>query len=286
MGLRAFLVVLAACALCVGAALPEPADGGLKQGKRYLRAQQRANGGFGEPGRAAEVGLTGWVVIGLKAARSSPERPGRAASFLSGRSDPAVTDLELRLLALDALGRNVSTLANRVAGHRRGNGRIGPTINSTIWGIIALRAAGRSVPGVTVRWLRGRQAGSGGWSWYGGGQPDSNDTAAAVQALRAAGVSKNSATIRRACRFIRRHQNPNGGFELTLGRGSDAPSTAWAIQGLIAAGRKPGERAFAYLRRLQRGNGSFRYSARFVSNPVWTTAQVVAALARRPFPAS
>jgi hypothetical protein len=286
MGLRALVTVLVTVALAGGAMLPEPADAGLKQGVRYLRAQQRATGGFGEPGRAADVGLTGWAVIGLRAARSKPERPGRAASFLSGRSDPAVTDLELRLLALDALGRNVSTLASRLAGYRQGNGRIGPTINSTVWGILALRAAGRSIPRVTVRWLRNRQASSGGWSWYGGGQPDSNDTAAAIQALRAAGVSRSSATITRACRFLRRHQNPNGGFELTLGRGSDAPSTAWAIQGLIAAGRKPGDRAFAYLRRLQRGNGSFKYTARYVSNPTWTTAQVVAALARRPFPAS
>ena len=123
---------------------------------------------------------------------------------------------------------------------------------------------------------------SGGWSWLRGGAPDSNDTAAAIQALRAAGV--RGKPIDRALAFLRRHQNRDGGFELTVGRGSDAPSTAWAIQALLAAGAKPGPAAFAYLRRLQRPDGSIRYSVRYDTSRLWTTAQVAPALARRPFP--
>ena len=69
-----------------------------------------------------------------------------------------------------------------------------------------------------------------------------------------------------------------------LDRGSDAPSTAWAIQALLAAGGEPGAAAFAYLRRLQRPDGSVRYSVRYDSSRLWTTAQVTPALARRPFP--
>jgi hypothetical protein len=84
--------------------------------------------------------------------------------------------------------------------------------------------------------------------------------------------------------FLRRHQNPDGGFELTLGRGSDAPSTAWAIQALLAAGVEPGRKASAYLQRLRRPDGGIRYSARYDSNRLWTTAQALPALARRPFP--
>ena len=126
------------------------------------------------------------------------------------------------------------------------------------------------------------QAKSGGWSWYLNGQPDSNDTAAAIEALRVAGVRGKPVT--RAVAFLRSFQRRDGGFELTRGRGSDAQSTAWAIQGLVAAGMKPPRSAFAYLARLKRPEGSYRYSAKYATTPVWVTAQVLAALAKKPFP--
>ena len=83
-----------------------------------------------------------------------------------------------------------------------------------------------------MRFVLGRQARSGGWAWYGGGAPDSNDTAAAIQALRAAGV--RGKPIRRGLAYLRRLQNRDGGFELSPGRGSDSQSTAWAIQAFVS----------------------------------------------------
>ena len=71
---------------------------------------------------------------------------------------------------------------------------------------------------------------------------------------------------------------------MTLGRGSDTQSTAWAIQALLAAGRSPGTPAFRYLERMRRPDGSYRYNARYVTTPLWVTAQVLPALARKPFP--
>ena len=82
----------------------------------------------------------------------------------------------------------------------------------------------------------------------------------------------------------RRLQNADGGFGLSAGRGSDAQSTAWAIQAFIAAGARPGRAAFRYLTRLRRSDGSYRYSAKYATTPVWVTAQVLPALARRAFP--
>jgi prenyltransferase beta subunit len=100
--------------------------------------------------------------------------------------------------------------------------------------------------------------------------------------LRVAGVHGKPVT--RAVQFLRSFQNRDGGFELTHGRGSDAQSTAWAIQGLVAAGVKPPRNAFAYLAGLKRADGSYRYSAKYVTTPVWVTSQVLAALAKKPFP--
>jgi hypothetical protein len=148
--------------------------------------------------------------------------------------------------------------------------------------VLALRQAGEHAPRPSVGFILRRQARSGGWSWLAGSAPDSNDTAAAVEALRAAGV--RGGPIRRAVRYLRRLENADGGVELIPGRGSDTQSTAWAIQAFVAAHARVPARSAAYLRRMRRPDGSFRYSARYLATPVWVTAQVLPALARRPFP--
>lgn len=133
-----------------------------------------------------------------------------------------------------------------------------------------------------VAYLVRAQARTGGFSWYRGGKPDSNDTAAAIEALRSAGV--HGRPIRRGLRYLRRMQNRDGGFSLTPGRASDTQSTAWAIQAFVAAGRKPPSSAFRFLRHMRRADGSYRYSKRYVTTPVFVTAQVLPALVRKPFP--
>jgi Prenyltransferase and squalene oxidase repeat len=263
------LVALAAAAL----AASTPAG--------YLQGRQAPNGGFVEPTGSSGPQLTAWAALGLKAAGASP---GRALDYLVAHEDELteVTDAELVATAESALGRRPDRLLARIRRAQRASGAIGPTVNSTMWGILALRQAGERAPRGAVRFVLRHQARSGGWSWYAGGQPDSNDTAAAVQALRAAGVG--GIPIRRALAYLRRLRNRDGGFELTPDRGSDTQSTAWAIQAFVAA-RKPVPRgAFAYLRSMRKGDGSFRYSRRYATTPVWVTSQVLPALSRRAFP--
>ena len=282
MGVTRPSLLLAASAVAL--VLAAPAGAGIRDGAGYLRAQQNSDGGFGEAGERSDVALTAWASLGLRATGRWPRRREAAADFLVGRDDERVTDLALRIMALDAMGRGVGMLARRLEGHRESNGRIGASVNSTIWGILALRSAGEPAGRATVRWLARRQRPSGGWGWSVGGSADSNDTAAAIQALRATRIGPNARVIRRGLRFLRRMQNRDGGFELVQGRGSDAQSTAWAIQAFVAARRPPGAAAVRYLQRLQRRNGSFRYSREYATTPVWVTAQVLPALARKPFP--
>jgi hypothetical protein len=248
----------------------------------YLESRQTAGGGFAEPGGPPSPQLTAWAVLGLRAAGANP-RPGTLAYLQAHEGElHEATDVELAALAESVLGGDPQPLLIRIRRLRHASGAIGPGVNSTIWGILALRQAGRPAPRNSIRYLLRRQSRSGGWSWYPRGQPDSNDTAAAVEALRAARV--RGTPIRRALRYLRRLHTQDGGFELTPGRGSDAQSTAWAIQAFVAAGRLPPRGSVAYLRRLRRSDGSFRYSARYVTTPVWVTAQVLPALARRSFP--
>jgi hypothetical protein len=219
-------------------------------------------------------------VLGLRAAGVDPSP---ATSEYLRRADwRTATEVALAVIALSAVGEAPAPLVARLRALVRPSGAIGPTLNATVWGALALRASGAEIPPATVRLLLARQTRSGGWSWAAGVAPDSNDTAAAVQALAAAGV--RGRPIRRALAYLRRLQNPDGGFELAPGRGSDAQSTAWAIQAFLAAGVRPGAPAYRYLARLRRRDGSYRYSARFAVTPVWVTSQVLAALAGKPLP--
>jgi hypothetical protein len=238
--------------------------------------QAHATGGaYAEPGGTTDALLTSWAVLGLRAAAAdSPD----SLAYLQSQEASLRTSNDVAIVALaeQALGAHPEALLARL--RVRADGRIGENLNSTFWGVLAL---GRSTA-ETTRFLLAHQARSGGWSWYAGGAPDSNDTAAALEALRVAGV--RGRPVARAVAFLRSFQNRDGGFELTRGRGSDAQSTAWAIQGLVAAGVRPPRSAFAYLAHLKRADGSYRYSARYVTTPVWVTSQVLAALAKRPFP--
>ena len=247
----------------------------------FLQSRQLADGGFAEQGRSSSSQLTAWAVLGL---RSAGIAAPKAHDYLAAHEGELVevTDLELVLAAEAASGGASPRLVARVHAAERPNGAIGPLLDSTIWGVLALRQAGEPVPPRTARYLVAHQARSGGWAWATGIAPDSNDTAAAVEALVVLNV--RGAPIRRGLAYLRRRQNRDGGFELQPGRGSDAQSTAWAIQAFLAAGRAPGARAFAYLRRLRRRDGSVRYSARYGVTPVWVTAQVLPALARKPYP--
>jgi hypothetical protein len=259
---------LAALAAAAASLVASPGD--------YLAARQQTDGGFAEPGSRSDPALTAWAVLGLDAAGRTPRRSSSA--YLREAPIADTTDLALRVLALRALGEDVGALTARLERQRRRDGRIGSLVNSTAWAAIALRKPGAA----TVRYLRRVQHRSGGWSWAPRGSPDSNDTAAAIQALRASGV--RGRPIRRGLGYLRRLAAPNGGVRLTTGREPDAQSTAWAIQAYVAAGAKPPRAAFRFLASLRRPDGSYRYSRRYAVTPAIVTAQVLPALARKSFP--
>jgi Prenyltransferase and squalene oxidase repeat len=261
-------VGLKLAALTVAAAFAaSPAD--------YVTARQQADGGFAEPGGRSDPALTAWAVLGLHASGRHPARS--PAAYLRQAPTEDTTDLALRVMALRALGVDAAELTARLERQRRPDGRIGSLVNSTAWAALALDRPGRA----TIRYLLRAQHRSGGWSWVPRGAPDSNDTAAVIQALRSAGV--RGRPIRRGLAYIRRLTAPSGGVRLTPGRAPDAQSTAWAIQAYVAAGSPPPRAAFRFLGSLRRPDGSYRYSRRYAVTPALVTAQVLPALARKPF---
>lgn len=273
-------VVLVACAVLAGTAAG--ATGPAAGSAAFLVTRQAENGGFAEQGQPPDATLTAWAALGIVAANGSQQALAQAGAFLRTRPFDKATDgdVALRVLALDALGEQIDDrLVARLRGHRPG-----ALVNETMWTVIALRAIGEAPPAPFVRAILAAQAKSGAFPWLRGGKPDSNDTAAAIQALRAAGLGPGTPSIRRAVTALRGFQARDGGFFLTQGRDPDAQSTAWAIQALLSVGERPGKAPFRFLSRLRRADGSYRYSVRYGATPVWVTAQVAPALAGKPFP--
>jgi hypothetical protein len=239
----------------------------------FLQAHQAADGGFADAGGTPDAALTSWAAFGLSAAGADA---GHAQEFLRAHEDTLRTQTDIALVAMAESVGGDTHLLDRLST------RPSQLTNAAIWTILAFRQAGRPAPEALLAAVRARQHSSGGWAWLRGGKPDSNDTAAAIEALRSAGVSGRP--IVRGLAALRSFQNRDGGFELSHGRGSDAQSTAWAIQAYLAAGQRGPRAAYAYLARLRRPDGSYRYSARYAVTPVWVTAQVLPALAGKAFP--
>jgi hypothetical protein len=247
----------------------------------FVQGRAQSDGGYAEPNGTSTPGLTATAVLAIRSAGGVV--PAAARSYLEAHEsglDP--TEIELVTMAEAVTGGASPALVAALQGLERPDGEIGPALNSTFWGVIALRQAGLAVPGATVRFIESAQAGGGGFSWYRGGAPDNDDTAAAVEALAAAGV--HGRPVARALAYLRARERKDGGFELHRGSGSNVQSTAWAIQAFLAAGAKPPAAAFRYLERMTRADGSLRYSARYSTTPLWVSAQALPALKRKAFP--
>ena len=295
----------AAAAAGVLLLLAVPAGAGAASaGKRataWLANAQNADGGFGSaPDQTSGQLFTGWASLGLAAGGRNPgdvERRGNSAiDFIRREAGDIreVGEVERTILVLEAAGRSAGRFAGRdfvarLERFRRADGSFSGFISYTAFGILALRAADAGGTGESAGWLARQQGGDGGFGLAPGAQSDVDNTGAAIQALVAAGRGGSNA-IGDAVGFLRRAQNSDGGFGQYDGRLSNAQSTAYAVQGLVAAGRNParfrkgGRSPVAYLRALQRPNGSVKYSRASSQTPVWVTAQAVLAFGRKPFP--
>jgi prenyltransferase beta subunit len=287
----AVLLVLLALPAVAAAA---PAD----RAERWLLGTQNDDGGFGAaPGQASSPLYSGWTGLGLAVAGHNPRdlqrRGGRTLASYLQRNAGSIRDIgeiERTVLLLEAAGLSAERFAGRdlvaaIRAKRRADGSISGYVSYTAFGILALKAAGEPAGGATVAWLTRAQRDDGGFGLVPSAGSDSDMTGATLQALAAVGRGRSPAA-RRAVDWLRANQNDDGGFGQSRGRDSNAQSTAYAVQGLVAAdaGGAVLSRALAYLRGLQRGDGSIAYSSASRQTPVWVTAQALMALERTPLP--
>jgi energy-coupling factor transport system substrate-specific component len=286
-------IVLAA--LVVVFAVPAAAHAaGPGNAARWLASEQNGDGGWGaDPGDASGIEMTGWSMLGLEAAGRNPLDVSSGGSnpvgYLRYRVDQleSAGDFARTILALEGAGvdpRNfggrdlVSALQNR----RGSNGSWEGFPATTAYAIVALRAAGASVPEESLSWLGNAQDKDGGW----GDTPnskasDADDTGAVLQAM------PGSKAASQGVDYLRKHQANNGGFH--GGSGSvNSQSTAWAAEGMIAVGGASGAvgDALSYISAQQDGDGHYRYSGSSDQTAVWVTGQVLVAAAGKSLPLS
>ncbi|MEU8683037.1 prenyltransferase/squalene oxidase repeat-containing protein [Streptomyces sp. NPDC048611] len=112
--------------------------------------------------------------------------------------------------------------------------------------LLAQDTVGLRPAGSAVRWLVGQQCADGSFSAFRADpgkacdaktMRDTNQTAAAVQALAALGGQSD--TVRKAVGWLKSVQNDDGGWSSVPGSASDANSTSVVIGALAAAGEKP-----------------------------------------------
>ncbi len=288
------LAVVAVLALSSQAMAASPAG----RAESYLLKAQNRDGGFGSgPGYDSNALFSGWAALGLAAADRNPRnvRRGHGKSLAAyirraQRSEHDIGEVERTVMVLRAAGLSPSRFAGRdlaaeLRGHRRGDGSIGGYVSYTAFGVLALRAARQSAGAGTIAWLAASNNADGGFGVARSAQSDADMTGAALQALAVTGRSRGGA-VRRAVAWLRAHQNGDGGFGQMAGAGSNTQSTSYAVQGLVAVGAASGSvsRALAYIRGLQRADGSVSYSGSSAQTPVWVTAQALLAFRRAPLP--
>ncbi len=264
----------------------------------YLLRAENPDGGFGAAPDQPSVALyAGWAGLGLASAGYDLQRVGRLMDYLrrgaGSASDPG--SIERTILVARAAGASPRSFGGRdlVAALQRRirpSGSVAGQVNLTAFAVLALRAAGVTPPGKTLRWLASQQDRDGGFSFAGtGGSSDVDDTGAVLEAL--AGAPGADRVRARAVAFLRRQQNHDGGFPSAPGSSSNAQSTAWAIQGLDAVGvsrtgfhRGGSPTPTAYLSALAAPGGLIQYSRGITQTPVWVTGEALMALEGKPLP--
>ncbi|MEM0332089.1 MAG: PKD domain-containing protein [Archaeoglobaceae archaeon] len=275
----------------------------IKKALSYLKSLQKGNGGFANVGEEESIAKTSWAIMAIVSAKEDPR------SWLKNGKNPldyikehikdelpkmGTADYARTILAIYAAGEDprnfaevdlVSKLKQRV----KENGQIGDFVYTTIWGIMALSVVGEDV-NKSLEWLKLQQNPDGGFSWAVGEESDFDDTAAAIQALVAAGEPLDSEVIKRALDYLKLGQNEDGGVRYFGNSPSNAASDSWTIQALIAVGINPREwkkdniSVVDHLISLQTEEGYFKYTAYTTDNPGFMTASALIALLGKPYP--
>jgi Prenyltransferase and squalene oxidase repeat len=279
----------------------------LEAASAWLREQQDASGGFlgfsGEP----DPGTTTDAVMALYAAQ---HRDPAAAASLDAALEYLAREENGAAYARTGPGQAAKLTLAAVTGGRDPRDFAGldlvaamtaplatpvPDAIAGIYGddlydhalvLIALTAAGETIPEEAWQPVRVAQGKDGGWAFDGSTAPgaaDSNTTALAIQALVAGGYGDDP-MVDRALAFLSSLRAPDGGFAYGPADPlvADANSTALVLQALLAAGHDPASpewgNAPLALALFQTPSGGLRYMVADEEPNLLATVQAIPAM--------
>jgi hypothetical protein len=274
---------------------------------KWLTTQQQADGSFLGFSGKADPGTTADVALALSAAGTDPATVAhggpsiidylRSTAGEYGMTVAGAAKLTLAAVAAgddprDFGGQNlVQAMLTKLD---RQTGLFDPQLYVHADTILALAAAGQTIPAAAITALDQHQADNGGWAFTGetgDGKADSNTTAIAIQALVASGHG-DSPVIPKAQDYLSGLQDDSGLFAYQPANGAtllgDANSTALVIQALLASGQSLDSDAVAKavkaLEGMQNDSGAFYYQQGATDDNVLATIQALPALAGKPLP--
>ncbi|MDD5146178.1 MAG: prenyltransferase/squalene oxidase repeat-containing protein [Candidatus Pacebacteria bacterium] len=217
-------------------------------------------------------------------------------SFLQSVNEKTALGYAKYILALTAVGKNPTNFGNenyveKLKGFYQNN-QFGDVnlLNDDIWAILALGALGQDQLGqvqASQDYILSHQNIDGGWGYSISATSDTNDTAAAIMALKEAGAADTSGAVQRATAYLKSTQNEDGGFPYSAGSVSDSCSDAWVISAVYKLQQDPfgsawfknGHHAVQSLQSLQDTDGGFWWQ-KSGDNKFCTSFAVVALLGK------
>ncbi len=301
------LVVFLLCGWIGQVAAVTPASSAAGNAASWLRGQQQPDGGYPGFQGGSDPSATADAAVAFAAAGVEPadvKRDGHSIiDFLAtsaGSYGTSTAGAAKLTLAAAAAGENPREfggvdLISELQGHvNQASGLYDEQIFTHSYAMLAMVAAGETVPQAAVTALEHHQSDDGSWSFSGStepGQGDSNTTAIAIQALSAAG-NADPAAIEKALGYLKTVRMSDGSYTYQAGGESppagDANSTALVIQALIAADQAP-EAGIAdgpqdALAHFQNPDGAFRFRDDTPADSALATVQAIPALMSMPLP--
>ncbi len=248
----------------------------------YIFAAQNPDGGWGSVGQTLDVILAaraaGWDPESISHSGNSPLDfvASDLATYLAAGPDA----IGKTILGVAAAGQDptqfqgfdlVSTLMETYSAETSAFGAQDNTWHQAL-AILGLNAAGAAIPAEAVQTLVKLQSPDGGWEYSPGFGTWPDNTALALQALSAAGVSPDHETVQSGWVFIQSLQQEDGGW-------GDSSSGAFVLMALTATGVDPAEMRTASGRNpadnlfsFQKPSGAFMYSQDFDDENLMSTA--------------
>lgn len=173
------------------------------------------------------------------------------------------------------------------------NGQFGDAsqLNDDFWGLLAAGAVNRAGDFSSVKdFIISHQNADGGWSWATTGTSDSNDTAAALMALKETNISNQDQVIVNALNYLHTTQKTDGGFAYDATASSDGASTAWVLAALnkldidLNTWSQGENTPLSFLNSLQQADGSFLWLASDTQGSSMVTAYALLAILDKSYP--